>query len=142
MVYGDHSWILSIRPNAEAASDDSLKEERQWDMRYFEFVSRSVVVHAQSKAFWARLEQVKDDYAYVVQELQAADLPEIFAAIPYHESQYRSSNQSPACAEGYWQVSAGSGQSYGVRGGSVSVSGVKPVKVLIRHLALSPKSVS
>ena len=92
-----------VRPNAEAASDDSLKEERNWDMRYFEFVSRSVVMHAQSKAFWARLEQVKDDYAYVVQELQAADLPEIFAAIPYHESQYRSSNQSPACAEGYWQ---------------------------------------
>ena len=62
-----------VRPNAEAAGDDSLvRKSGIWDMRYFEFVAFGGST-CPIQGFKQRLEQVKDDYAYVVEELQASD---------------------------------------------------------------------
>ena len=91
-------------PNANAAGWKGLADDpKQWDQRLVDAVTRSVQVHAQGWAFYKRLEAVADDWAYVVGELRKADLPVVFAAIPYQESKYTAKALSPVCALGYWQ---------------------------------------
>jgi hypothetical protein len=51
-----------------------------------------------------RLEEIVDDYAYVLTELRDAKLPDAFAAIPYWESSCRAEARSFLCAQGYWQL--------------------------------------
>ncbi len=92
-----------MKPNARAADRKKLENPEHWDERFYMHTSASVQQHAGSWAFFIRLEAVADDYAKTLTELRDKGIPEIAAAIPYAESQYRSSSQSRACAKGPWQ---------------------------------------
>lgn len=92
-----------MKPNGTAAEWPELGKPENWDQRFYEYVGRSATVHAKAWKFWGRLEEVSSDYAFVVTELRDAGLPEVLAAVPYQESQYRGSAQSYVCAKGYWQ---------------------------------------
>jgi hypothetical protein len=91
-----------MAPNAEAAGMDQLRDESNWDEKFFLYTV-AVTKRLSSSGFWNRLREVKDDYAFVTGELREAGLPTVFAAIPYQESQYRANASSPVCAKGYWQ---------------------------------------
>lgn len=93
-----------MTPNALAANRKELEQVKNWDGRFLEYVTRSIVVHARAWAFWNRLDQIVDDYAYVVKELDKAGMPLVMAGIPYQESRYNASAQSFACAKGWWQM--------------------------------------
>lgn len=92
-----------MKPNADRAQWAELKESESWDSNFYDYVNRSVRVHAKAWAFWQRLDTVVEDYRYVVTELDAVGMPTVFAAIPYQESRYKADVQSVACAKGYWQ---------------------------------------
>lgn len=92
-----------MKPNADAASMQELKQVGQWDARFYEYVKRSAQLHARAWKFWQRLEQVREHYAYVTKELRDTGLPEVFAGIPYQESRYNANSQSYVCARGWWQ---------------------------------------
>ena len=96
-----NDFVMAL--NADAAKVPALTRPAQWDQRFLDAVTRSAEYHAKAWRFWGRLEEITDDYAFVVGELRKAKMPEVLAAIPYQESGYRSSNQSPACGQGYWQ---------------------------------------
>ncbi len=89
--------------NAEAAGVPALKDPQYWDTRLLDFVTRATQIHGSDWAFWMRLEQIRDEYGRVVAAMREARLPEVFAAIPYQESQYTRQINSPVCAGGYWQ---------------------------------------
>lgn len=92
------------KPNSEAAEQPVFRSRKEyWDETLLEYTTRSAQQHIKAQKFWGRLEAITDDYAQVVSALRDADLPEVFAAIPYQESRYRSDIQSPVCAKGYWQ---------------------------------------
>ncbi len=94
-----------MKPNAEASGIKALANRPEmWDQTFYKYVEASLAVHARSWAFWSRLELIAEDYGYVVAEMRKAKLPEVFAAIPYHESQYRAEARSPVCAKGFWQL--------------------------------------
>ena len=90
--------------NAEASGHKELAQPAKWDPRFVEYVGRSATIHAKAWKFWSRLDQIVEDYAYVLSEVRKAKLPDVFAAIPYQESGYHSDANSPACAKGYWQL--------------------------------------
>lgn len=92
-----------MQPNVEASKRRALADPANWDEGFYDRVAASVVQHVQWKNFFRRLEEIKDDYAFVTREMQNAGLPEVFAGIPYRESQYRAEMQSVVCAKGYWQ---------------------------------------
>lgn len=93
-----------MKPNAEMARDPQLgKDPELWDKRFLEYTTRAFKNYGRMRAFWKRLDTVRDDYGYVVRQLRQNRLPEVFAAIPYQESRYKSKITSIACAEGYWQ---------------------------------------
>jgi len=95
---------FAMQPNADQARWPALvKNQSSWDDTFLRYVALSVTAHARAERFWKRLDEIADDYGYVVLQMRKAGLPEVFAAIPYHESQYRSDATSPVCAEGYWQ---------------------------------------
>lgn len=92
-------------PNAQAAAWPGLATRTSdWDQRYLTYTQHSVQIHLKAWRFWSRLEQIRDDYAIVVEQMRDAGLPEVLAAIPYQESQYRADVTSPACARGMWQL--------------------------------------
>lgn len=93
-----------MKPNIEASGHKELASPKNWDARFLEYTTRSAVIHGKAWAYWARLDQIVDDYAYVVSETRKAKLPEVLAAVPYQESQYHSDAQSFACAKGWWQL--------------------------------------
>ncbi|NOY27484.1 MAG: lytic transglycosylase domain-containing protein [Oligoflexia bacterium] len=94
-----------MQPNAKAADWAALgADPEKWDQRYLTYVQHSVQIHLKAWLFWSRLEQIVDDYAVVVNQLRDAGMPEVFAAIPYQESRYRTAITSPACAKGMWQL--------------------------------------
>ncbi len=109
-----------MNPNAEVARWDELKDPAYWDQDFFRYVSTSVKYHSRARNFWRRLEEVKDEYHYVVSELVEAGLPTVFAAIPYQESRYTASVTSPVCAEGWWQFMPETANRY-----NLEVSGCK-----------------
>jgi hypothetical protein len=69
----------------------------------------------QYKGYWKNLKRAKNDYSYVVSALRQAQLPEVFAAIPYQETRYDSTLQSVACANGIWQFMPETGYRMGLR---------------------------
>lgn len=93
-----------MKPNADRAQFEELKESENWDSNFYDYVNRSVRVHAKAWAFWQRLDTVVEDYRLVVEELDGRGMPSVFAAIPYQESRYKADVQSVACAKGYWQM--------------------------------------
>ncbi|HHO51120.1 MAG TPA: hypothetical protein ENK18_09690 [Deltaproteobacteria bacterium] len=94
-----------MEPNIEAAAarERGWEEPEAWDQRFFQHVTASVRRHASSWSFFRRLDAVRVEYAKVVLALRQADLPEVFAGIPYQESRYNASITSEVCAEGWWQ---------------------------------------
>lgn len=96
-----HDFVMKL--NADAASWTELTQPPQWDQKFLEYVTRSAQYHGRAWKFWQRLEQVRENYGYVVTQLRDNGLPEIFAAIPYQESQYYREAQSYVCARSYWQ---------------------------------------
>lgn len=88
---------------AEGRDMESRRQPENWDRRAFDHFAASFEAHASARAFYKRLDAVKEEYATVVSALRRADLPEALAAIPYTESRYRPRTQSPYCAEGWWQ---------------------------------------
>ncbi len=95
---------------AELVSDPTL-----WDRPFYEHVVASTLEQVQYKRFFRRLEDVKDTYAEVVDDLHAADLPEVFAGIPFRESAYLPDLQSNACAVGWWQLMPEVANRYGLK---------------------------
>ena len=90
-------------PNAEASGRTEAEGLEIRDAVFASYVEASFLQHVGSWAVFNRLEEVTDDYAYVTTQLQDAALPEVLAAIPYLESQYRPDVQSRVCAKGPWQ---------------------------------------
>lgn len=91
-----------MAPNAEAADLDRLRDTSNWDEKFYRYTV-AATKQLRNSAFWNRLHVVKDDYAFVTEQLREAGLPTVFAAIPYQESQYRATARSTVCAKGYWQ---------------------------------------
>jgi hypothetical protein len=95
------AWVM--RPNANAASDESLLLPENWDPTFYQWTTAAVAWHARAWNFWGRLESREQEYGTVVSMLREAGLPEVFAGIPYQESSYTSDAQSVVCALGWWQ---------------------------------------
>lgn len=101
---GFHDFVMA--PNGVVASPTVRRQVTnpdQWDHVFYDKTVASVQTHIQAFNVFRRFDEIKDEYGEVVEELRAAELPEVFAAIPYMESRYRPDLQSPACAKGYWQ---------------------------------------
>ncbi|MEO0606518.1 MAG: transglycosylase SLT domain-containing protein, partial [Myxococcota bacterium] len=96
-----------MRPNLEAVVDPgrraALEAPDVWDDRLLRYVTASVERHARSWTFFDRLEAVRREYGEVVLAMRRSGLPDVFAAIPYQESQYERDATSTVCAHGYWQ---------------------------------------
>ena len=90
-------------PNAEASGRTEREDPEIRDDVFASYVEASFLQHIASWAVFNRLEEVTDDYAYVTTQLHDAELPEVLAAIPYLESQYRPDVQARVCAKGPWQ---------------------------------------
>jgi hypothetical protein len=113
-------------PNSKAAVWPEIADDpKKWDRVFVDMVARSFKIHSNGWAFWARLEQISNDYAVVVGQLREAGLPEVFAAIPYRESQYRPNATSPVCAKGYFQFMPEVGHHYGLDIGECTLRGVE-----------------
>jgi len=111
--------------NADAAGAAALKDPQYWDQRLLDFVTRATQVHGADWAFWMRLEQIRNEYGRVVATMRDADMPEVFAAIPYQESQYIKNIHSPVCAGSYWQFMPEVGQRAGLTIRECKLSGSK-----------------
>lgn len=101
---GFHDFVM--RPNADLTVPSlrtQVTNPEQWDPIFYEKVVASVQTHIQAFSVFRRFDDIRDAYGTVVEEMRAADLPEVFAAIPYMESRYVGDAQSPACAKGFWQ---------------------------------------
>ena len=96
-----HDFVME--PNADVSGRSELLQPDTWDKALLDRVNISVQQHASDYLFWMRLDTIVDDYALVVETMRDEGLPEVFAGIPYTESQYRSEALSPVCAGGYWQ---------------------------------------
>lgn len=94
-----------MNPNLKAAGGlhEQLEDPEQWDRHFMRYVTRSVELHVRQRPFFKKLDERREEWGIVLTELRKADLPEVFAAIPYQESQYSSAAQSFVCAKGYWQ---------------------------------------
>lgn len=97
--------IFIVAPNLKAAGRADLKadDQRYWDKKLLEWVKRSVKTLASYRAFWRRLDEIKAEYAFVLEELRKGGLPDALASIPYQESNYRPLGNNFVCAAGYWQ---------------------------------------
>ena len=119
-----HDFIMG--PNAQAARWPELAEnDKLWDKRFYEFTTRSVSVHGRYWAFWKRLDTVRDEYAFVVNEMRKNKLPEALSAIPYQESRYKPDPVSFVCAKGWWQFMPETANRAGVQVKSCRLRGVK-----------------
>lgn len=103
-----------VAPNARAAKWEELHSAARRDDIFFKYVVFSMKQHAGARSFWSRLGEIHEDYAYVTEQLTKAELPTVFAAIPYRESGYRSRITSPVCAEGWWQFMPETGRRVGL----------------------------
>ena len=88
---------------AGAAAKEAWADPDNFDPMFVRFVTKSVDKHLRSWSFFKRLDAVHVEYGKVVLAMRKANLPEVFAAIPYRETRYDADAQSPACAKGYWQ---------------------------------------
>ena len=86
-----------------------------WDKRLRKAVFNSLKQYSKWRGFWKRLDEIRDDYAYVVDALRDADLPEVFAGIPFQETQYRKNLVSAVCAAGIWQFMPETANRYELR---------------------------
>ena len=93
-----------MKPNIAAADWKELEKTEKWDKTLMEWITRSEQMHGRGWTFWRQLDNVRSDYAVVVGELRKAGLPDVFAAIPFQESRYKSTAKDVMlCAYGFWQ---------------------------------------
>ena len=77
-------------------------------------------------------------FGYVLDALQAADLPAEFALIPFVESRYRPDVRSPGGQVGLWQFTAATARRHGIRiRGGIDERRSIPIatRAAVRHLA-------
>lgn len=98
---GFHDFVA--HPNAVAANEPRLDNPDVWDTRFYDHTAASLDQHLSAWTVFRRLDEIREEYKYVVVALREAGLPEVMAAMPYIESRYRPDAQSQACAKGYWQ---------------------------------------
>ncbi len=98
-------YTFVMEPNMLAAgrNQKGLDNPENWDQRFYQYVAKSVERHVRQKGFFRQLDNKRQEYATVTEELRKADLPDVFAAIPYQESRYGPNMTSFVCAKGYWQ---------------------------------------
>ncbi len=97
-------FVMSASSEAAGAKDrPGLEDPKNWDSRFFAFVTASIEQHVQAWNVFRRLEAIRHEYATVVMAMRDAGLPEVFAAIPYQETRYRGDTMSTVCANGWWQ---------------------------------------
>ncbi len=101
----NQAWADFVqRPGATKAGRPELVDTLYWDQKLLDYTTRSAQQHLGGWRFWMRLEQIREDYAYVTAELRSAGMPEAIAGIPFTESQYRAEIQNgKTCAKGWWQ---------------------------------------
>ena len=117
------AFVMKYNINAATDRDDLAKPEN-WDQEFYDRVAASVLQHVAYKATFRRFEEITKNYETVTELLQEAELPEVFAGIPYRESTYKDSLQSVVCAKGWWQfmpevayhLEHDKGLEFGVRG--------------------------
>ncbi len=96
-----HDFVM--KPSIEVSGLRELEDPKNWDEEFYGYTAASVETHLKAWSVFRRLDVVRQDYATVLGELRAADLPEVIAGMPYLESRYTADLQSIACAKGYWQ---------------------------------------
>jgi len=102
---------------AGADRQDYLADSSNWDQKYYDYVTAAAQQISKGWAFYVRLEAVKGAYSQVVGQMQASKLPEVFAAMPYHESRYDPAAESGLCAKGFWQYMPEVAHRLGTRNG-------------------------
>ena len=98
-----YDFIMQQNMAAAGGAHGGLEDAENWDQNFLKYTTASVELHVRAWNVFRRLEAIKSEYSKVVTQLRAAELPEVFAAIPYQESRYKPELQSYVCAKGYWQ---------------------------------------
>lgn len=117
---------LTARLSRPVCVDGALN--RSWRQRYAGHPAR----------FAAQLEGILPLLAYVLSEIEAADLPGEFALIPIVESWYRPEALAPGGPAGLWQFVPGTARTYGIRVGPHYDGRYSPVdatRAAIDHLS-------
>lgn len=103
-------FVMSVNHEerqAQGATDiaDLSSNPDQWDSAFYQATLNSVKRISKWHEFWRILDKVKEDYATVVLALRdkKVDMPEVFAGIPFQETQYNPKLMSTVCAGGIWQ---------------------------------------
>lgn len=104
-----------MRENEDASGIEGIfSNDTLWDQKLYEMVVKTIKRTGSSNAFWKQLDEIQEEYAYVVTVLREADLPEVFAGVPYQETRYRRNEVSPVCAGGIWQFMPETGKRVGL----------------------------
>jgi len=92
-VTGKNDFVSREIGGPEATRDEALaKEVRDQFEQYVKSPNMQQTFH-----------KVSADYAQVLSEVRTQGLPDVLAAIPFHESRYQADAQSDVCAKGHWQ---------------------------------------
>jgi hypothetical protein len=98
-------FVMRHNQAAAGTAQTGLDKPENWDTRFLQFTTAQLQQQAQAWSIFRTLDQVRTEYSDVVLMLREADLPEVFAAIPYQESRYFKVRQpSVVCAMGFWQI--------------------------------------
>lgn len=87
-------------PDSQAAGVPTLAG----DATLLEATSQKVRSYAKMRQYWAGLDRVRDDWAYVLGAVRKQGLPDVIAAAPFQGSGYTAQAQSPRCEDGWWQL--------------------------------------
>lgn len=96
-----------------------------WDKVLYESTLKTIKATSRWYGFWKQLEVAKSDYSMVVDSLRDANLPEVFAGVPFQETKYKNHLMSFVCAAGIWQFMPETGIRMGldVRDCKIDVTG-------------------
>jgi len=96
-------WTFVMEPNIRVSKRSELTAVSEWDTVFYKQTSKMLEKKAENWSIYRTLDRVRGDYATVVMAMRKANLPEVFAGIPYQESWYNTiPYASPVCAAGYW----------------------------------------
>lgn len=97
-----HEFVM--KPNIEASGWAELEKPEKWDRTLMQYITRAEMIHGKGWTFWTQLDNVREEYAAVLEALKKAGLPAVFAGIPFQESRYKGTAlDTMLCARGYWQ---------------------------------------
>jgi hypothetical protein len=96
------------------------------DPRFLRFVAQSTVQHVRQRPFFSTLEARHNAWADVLELVRAESMPDVFAAVPYAQSQFDPTRVSPYCERGPWQLSPEEAhRAATVHGASLRVAGCR-----------------